>query len=85
MEDLYPKKDWNFVYGEADIDAGTGCYSFARLDPIFPNEDPQVPPSSDDSILILRRAVKVILHEIGHLFGLSHCIYFTCLMNGTTP
>lgn len=22
-------------------------------------------------------------HEIGHMYGLSHCIYFECLMNGS--
>lgn len=22
-------------------------------------------------------------HEIGHMFGLRHCIYFSCLMSGS--
>ena len=26
--------------------------------------------------------VKVLLHELSHLFGLKHCIYYICLMNG---
>jgi archaemetzincin len=25
----------------------------------------------------------VALHEICHMFGLGHCIFFKCLMNGT--
>ena len=24
-----------------------------------------------------------MLHEIGHMFGLRHCIYFDCCMNGS--
>ena len=24
----------------------------------------------------------VMVHEITHLFGLRHCIYYECLMNG---
>ena len=25
---------------------------------------------------------KVMLHEVGHLFNLKHCVYFNCIMNG---
>eukprot|EP00486_Rosalina_sp_Unknown_P006106 CAMPEP_0201569730 /NCGR_PEP_ID=MMETSP0190_2-20130828/11575_1 /ASSEMBLY_ACC=CAM_ASM_000263 /TAXON_ID=37353 /ORGANISM="Rosalina sp." /LENGTH=279 /DNA_ID=CAMNT_0047992391 /DNA_START=685 /DNA_END=1524 /DNA_ORIENTATION=- len=32
--------------------------------------------------IFIRRCVGVLLHEIGHLFGLEHCPYFECLMNG---
>lgn len=24
-----------------------------------------------------------MLHEIGHMFGLKHCIFYSCLMNGS--
>lgn len=24
-----------------------------------------------------------MVHEIGHMFGLRHCIYFSCIMNGS--
>lgn len=30
----------------------------------------------------LRRLIKLVLHEIGHLFFLPHCVLFRCLMNG---
>lgn len=26
---------------------------------------------------------KVVNHELCHTFAMRHCIYFTCLMNGT--
>ena len=27
--------------------------------------------------------MKVLTHETGHIFGLPHCIYFACVMNGS--
>jgi len=24
-----------------------------------------------------------MLHELGHMFGLDHCVYFECVMNGS--
>ena len=31
--------------------------------------------------IILRRSIKILLHELCHLFGLKHCIYYLCSMN----
>ena len=30
----------------------------------------------------MRRAAKVLTHEAGHMFGIRHCIYYECNMNG---
>ncbi|CAF3789888.1 unnamed protein product [Rotaria sordida] len=85
MTDIYPDESWNFVYGEARVKDGLGVYSFARLDPLF-SESSQillsVPLTKEERIVMLRRCIKILLHELGHLFGLNHCIYFICLMNG---
>jgi archaemetzincin len=73
MSDIYPNPRWNFVY------------SFARLDPLFPHpslEISQKPCTEDERVLTLKRAVSTYLHEVMHLFGLEHCIYYLCLMNG---
>ena len=85
MADLYPDDAWNFLYGEANSVDGLGVYSFARLDPLFEESTETLrntPLSDAHRILILRRCVKILLHELGHLFGLNHCIYYICLMNG---
>jgi archaemetzincin len=86
MADIYPDEAWNFVYGEASPSDGVGVYSFARFDPLFPMSPEQLRKESlteEHRVIILRRCVKTLLHELGHLFGLEHCIYYNCLMNGT--
>ncbi len=30
-----------------------------------------------------RRSCKVLAHETSHMFGLQHCIYFRCVLNGS--
>jgi archaemetzincin len=85
MADIYPDESWNFVYGQARPIDGVGVYSFARLDPLFyttPEKDRKAPLTEEERVIMLRRCVKILLHEIGHLFGLKHCIYYICLMNG---
>jgi len=78
MRDLYPGPAWNFVFGEASLRDRVGVYSFARYDPAFYGID-----SSDRDHVLLRRSCKVLAHETSHMFGIHHCIYFKCLMNGS--
>lgn len=82
MEDIYSEPDDNFVYGIASINDKIGIYSFARLDPLFPNIPKDKSVSEDENRLILKRSISIFIHEIYHLFGLQHCIYYLCLMNG---
>ena len=35
ITDLYPRFDWNFVFGLASFRERTGVFSFARYDPRF--------------------------------------------------
>lgn len=39
--------------------------------------------STDIHSQLLRRAMKVSAHELIHTFGVHHCIYYECLMNGS--
>ena len=79
MEDLYPQPSWNFVFGQASLRERVGVYSFARYDPAFYGQT----RAEDYLTLVLRRSCKVLVHETGHIFGLPHCIYYNCVMNGS--
>jgi len=79
MEDLYPNPSWNFVFGEASLRERVGVYSFARYDPAFYGGAQE----GDYQKLLLWRSAKVLTHETAHMFGLAHCIYFKCVMNGS--
>jgi len=79
MEDLYPHQTWNFVFGQASLRERVGVYSFARYDPAFYGKE----RGKDYKKLILWRSCKVLAHEIGHQFGIEHCIFYGCVMNGS--
>lgn len=79
MEDLYPEPSWNFVFGQASFRERVGVYSFARYDPAFYREK----RGKDYEKIMLRRSCRVLAHETGHMFGLEHCIYFRCVLNGS--
>jgi len=62
----------------------TGVYSFARYHESFYTTG--TPPTEEDFDLtprFLLMCLKVMTHECGHMFGMSHCIFFNCLMNGS--
>lgn len=79
MVDLYPAETWNFVFGEASLHERVGVYSFARYNPAFYGKA----RPADFNTVLLRRSCKVLAHETAHMFGLLHCIYFRCVMNGS--
>jgi len=79
MEDLYPDPSWNFVFGQASLRGRTGVYSFVRYDPAFYGGKRE----KGYEKLILRRSSKVLAHEAGHMFGVLHCVFYACLMNGS--
>ena len=74
MEDLCnSSKGFGFLFGEADLDKGVGVFSFARY-------ADDVQPSSSR---FFRRCAMVLCHEATHLFGVRHCVYASCIMNGS--
>lgn len=78
LADLYPDDSWNFVFGEAMLRQRVGIFSFVRYDPAAYGGT----PGPDRSQIILERSLKVMAHEIGHMFGLEHCTHYHCLLNG---
>jgi archaemetzincin len=79
LTDLFSSSTPNFVFGQASIRNRTGVFSFARFDPAFYDE----PRHADVQQLILRRSCHTLAHEICHIFGMHHCIYFSCPVNGS--
>jgi len=65
MADLYPAPSWNYVFGSATLSERVGAYSFVRYDPEFWGDK----RGKDYRDVILRRSCKVLVHEIGHMFG----------------
>ena len=70
----------SFVFGLANVMTQSGIFSFHRYSPEF-NGD-QVASEEEAANLMLYRACKVMTHEIGHMFGIRHCTYYECGMNG---
>ena len=79
LDDLYPKKEWNFVFGLATYHKRVGVFSFARFNPSFFGEK----EPNDINNYLLYRSCNTLVHEICHTFGISHCVYYSCLMNGS--
>jgi len=79
MEDLYPEPAWNFVFGQASLRERVAVFSFARYDATFYARE----LTTDYHTVLLRRSCKVLAHETAHMFGLAHCIFFKCAMNGS--
>lgn len=78
MADLYPAPSWNFVFGEASLAERVGIFSLVRYDPAFWGDE----RGKNFRDVILQRACKVLTHETSHMFGMQHCIYFVCVVNG---
>ena len=78
MDDLYPKEEWNFVFGLASYPKKVCVDSFSRFDPNFFGLKR---PNNFDNYL-LYRSCGILTHEICHTLGVKHCIYYECLMNG---
>jgi archaemetzincin len=71
-EDMYAD-GLNFVFGQAEFE-GPALISTARLNPSFYG-DPE------NFRLMLERAIKEAVHELGHVFGLEHCKKPECAMH----
>jgi len=83
MYDLYPQESWNFVFGEASPFERVAVFSFARYSPAFGTSKTDISLSEDEKSLLFYRSLQVMVHEGLHMFGIGHCLYFDCVMNGS--
>jgi len=67
-KDLY-STGLNFVFGEGSLHLRCGVYSLHRLE-------------TDDAALFLRRSLKLVSHEAGHILSIDHCTVWSCVMDG---
>lgn len=66
-----------YIFGQATLNGNTGVASLYRL------KNEQYGMKKDDDLLMLRFR-KVIIHELGHMFGLIHCHIPNCVMRSST-
>lgn len=79
MQDLYPDPDWDFVFGQSSVADRVSVFSIVRHDPAFYG----IPRDEGYRNVLLRRSSKVLIRELGHLFGLGPCISYSCSQNGS--
>jgi len=66
-----------YIFGQAHYKGNTGIASLYRL------KNEQYGLKSDEDLLY-ERFRKVIIHELGHTFGLVHCHIPNCVMRSST-
>ena len=74
-DDLYPKDDWNFVFGQANIKKRVGVSSIFRLK--YDDLD------TSNYHLFLKKIAKTTTHETCHMFSILHCKDYKCMINGS--
>ena len=91
MLDLYGEESDLFVAGMAAGNQRVAIFSLFRYDPSLNfsiqnwyeiEKDNETPPEQRQSIM-LQRGCKLLVHEICHLLGIDHCIFYECCMNGS--
>ncbi len=70
-EDLFPGTSMFFVFGQASLENRVAVWSLFRLD------------DGANYDTFLKRAMKVAVHETGHMFSMRHCTKWECVMSGT--
>jgi archaemetzincin len=66
-----------YIFGQATFRGSTGIASIYRL------RNEQYGMRKDEALL-LDRFSKVVIHELGHTFGLVHCLIPNCVMRSST-
>ena len=91
MSDLFCDETDLFVAGMAAGNHRVAIFSFYRYNPqlSFSQAD-WYDIDKDDTVkqedirkLMFQRSCKLLVHEINHLLGIDHCIFFDCCMNGS--
>lgn len=71
----------HFVLGQASPLEHVGVFSLTGQEPGFVGAGRRLGSGKKTQ---LRRSLTTLAHETGHMFGVGHCSFYDCLMNGTT-
>ncbi|HLO92203.1 MAG TPA: archaemetzincin family Zn-dependent metalloprotease [Lentimicrobium sp.] len=66
-----------YIFGQAYLNGKAGVASVYRL------HNERYGMKADD-ILLIERLKKIVVHELGHTFGLIHCLNPECVMRSST-
>ena len=78
--DLFTEKSSVFCYGYGTPEKGC-LQSIQRFLPEYTQEKYESTEEFQSKLLL--RTLKIVTHEVSHLFGLSHCLYSNCNMMGS--
>lgn len=81
LDDLWsPTLAAQWVFGLAASERGLAVHSMLRYDPGLRDAGER---PADFERIVRDRAFRVLVHELGHLLGMRHCMHFRCVMNPT--
>ena len=92
MSDIYDTPPDLFVAGLAAGNHRVGVFSLRRYDPALSfsqehwhqiTENTSKVPIQQIQKTVLLRSCKLLVHEVAHLLGLDHCVWYSCCMNGS--
>ena len=66
-----------FIFGEAQLNGKHAILSVCRLHEEFYS-------GISDEQLLFDRTIKETLHELGHCYGLRHCVDWDCVMHSSS-
>jgi archaemetzincin len=74
LDDDIFSSEYNFIFGQAEMSGKECVISLARF------ADPSRPLEPKEEKLFTKRLASLLLHELGHTMGLSHCGDPSCVM-----
>ena len=92
MSDIYEAGPDLFVAGMAAGLHRVAVFSFCRYNPKIEfspefwykiKKKKNKSSGNENRKLVLVRSCRLLVHEIAHLLGVAHCIYYECCMNGS--
>jgi len=73
--DLYPRRDWNYVFGFASYHHHVGVVSMYRM-------GTPVEGHAKSQRTVLLRTLRIAAHETAHTLAIRHCVKHRCNMGG---